>query len=130
MKADVLKKSVDRMQLQRKVRIDAVYYSLKMSGNRLTYEQVEALVGKLYDADKERERRQNRSLDARKRAMLTLFVRQDTVTAKDVELFFNVKSRTARHVCQQWVEDGFFITVDPSKKLRTYALAESFKELV
>ncbi|MEX0849792.1 MAG: Fic family protein [Candidatus Dependentiae bacterium] len=71
-----------------------------------------------------------RHLDARKRALLTLFVHESEITAKDVQDFFNIKSRTARHLCKQWVLDEFLVIVNPSKKLRTYALADEYKKLI
>ncbi len=71
-----------------------------------------------------------RHLDARKRALLTLFVHESEISAKDVEDFFNIKSRTARHLCKQWVDDGFLVIVNPSKKLRTYALGQMFRKLL
>lgn len=71
-----------------------------------------------------------RNLDARKRAILTLFVHESEISAKDVEDFFNIKSRTARHLCKQWVDDGFLVLANPSRKLRTYSLADIYKKLV
>jgi Fic family protein len=71
-----------------------------------------------------------RYLDARKRALLTLFVHESEISAQDVQHFFNIKPRTARHLCKQWVEDKFLVIVHPSKKLRTYTLVEEYKRLI
>jgi Fic family protein len=65
-----------------------------------------------------------RTLDPRKRQALDLFVHQETITAKDIEHFFHISGRTARDWCQRWVEEGFLIIDDPSKKARRYRLSE------
>lgn len=104
--------------------VDYFCHSMLMSFERVKQRTLESLE-RVKDITPEL-----RALDARKRALLTLFVHQPSVTAKDVEAFYNIKSRTARHLCQQWVQEGFLIIVDPSKKARKYALAESFRNLV
>ena len=38
--------------------------------------------------------------------------------------------RTARHLCQSWVEQEFFIVVDPSKKARKYALNQAVRSIL
>ena len=68
-------------------------------------------------------------LDARKRALLDLFLQHHIITTKEVGALFAVKPRTARHICQQWVDDNFLMIVDQSKKSRTYALAEQVKDV-
>ncbi len=67
-----------------------------------------------------------RKLDIRQRKVLTLFRDSDWTTAAQVEKLLGLNSRTTRHLCQQWAEEGFFIVIDPSKKARKYALAQRF----
>lgn len=64
-----------------------------------------------------------RKLDPRQRIALTLFEKQEVITALDIAKLFNLKARTARLICQQWVEKGFLIIIDPAKKSRKYGLA-------
>jgi Fic family protein len=71
-----------------------------------------------------------RQLDIRQRKVLVLFRSDDWITSVQVEKVLGLTSRTARHLCQQWVETGFFRIVDPSKKARKYALSSRFAELV
>lgn len=68
-----------------------------------------------------------RILDAHQRALLSLFAHQENITAKEVATFFKLKPRTARHLCQQWVADGFLVIANASKKKRTYALTPRFR---
>ena len=63
-----------------------------------------------------------RQLDARQRIVLGLFREFDWTTAKQVAKLLKLNARTARHLCQSWVEEGFFVVVDPSKKKRKYGL--------
>lgn len=63
-----------------------------------------------------------RQLDTRQRKVLDLFRNSEWVTAAQVEKTLGLTGRTARHLCQRWVEEGFFVTIDPSKKARKYGL--------
>jgi len=65
-----------------------------------------------------------RELDVKQRNILELFENQKTITSNDIAIFFNFAPRTARKLAQNWVEEGFFIMVDPSKKSRKYQLNE------
>jgi Fic family protein len=67
-----------------------------------------------------------RQLDVRQRKVMALFYTNDWTTAAQVEKLLGLTSRTARHLCQRWVEDGFFRIIDPSKKARKYALGSRF----
>ncbi len=66
-------------------------------------------------------------LNVRQRRALQLFKKKDFITAYDVEKAFHVQPRTARALCQQWVENGFFVVVNPSKKKRLYSFSPSLK---
>jgi Fic family protein len=63
-----------------------------------------------------------RQLDARQRKVLDLFRRSEWITSAQVEKALGLTGRTARHLCQSWVEQEFLITADPSKKARKYGL--------
>lgn len=43
---------------------------------------------------------------------------------------FCFKPRTGAQLCQNWVEEGFLIVIDPSNKGRSYALAPRYEMLV
>ncbi len=63
-----------------------------------------------------------RELDLKQRKILELFEKQKTITSNDIAAFFNFAPRTARQLAQDWVEEGFLITIDSSKKARKYQL--------
>ncbi|MBI2605130.1 MAG: Fic family protein [Deltaproteobacteria bacterium] len=63
-----------------------------------------------------------RQLDARQRMVLGLFRKSERITAAQVGKTLGLTGRTARHLCQRWAEEGFFVVVDPSKKARKYGL--------
>lgn len=71
-----------------------------------------------------------RQLDARQRKVLALFRKSDWTTAIQIEKHLGLTSRTARHLCQQWVEDGFFVVIDSSKKSRKYGLSSEILKLI
>ena len=63
-----------------------------------------------------------RKFDTKQQAALTLFKKRKIITAKDIQTFFEISSRTARTLCQKWVQDGFLVIKDPAKKSRKYEL--------
>lgn len=68
-----------------------------------------------------------KKLDPRQRTALTLFAQQNEITSQDIAKLFNVKPRTARLLCQEWVNKGFLIIADPAKKSRKYSLNPAIK---
>lgn len=70
-----------------------------------------------------------RKLDPRQRKALTLFVRQQTITSRDVGALFAFAPRTARLLLQRWAAQKFLVVADPSKKARKYKLAREFEKL-
>ena len=68
-----------------------------------------------------------RKLEARQRKALELFRAHETITSRDVQTLFGVSQRTARVILAAWVESGFLIVADPSKKSRKYELAIDFR---
>ena len=69
-----------------------------------------------------------RELDVRQRKVLQLFETQKTITSNDIAEFFNFAPRTARKLAQDWVEVGFLIMVDASKKARKYQLSDRLEK--
>ena len=68
-----------------------------------------------------------RQLDSRQQKTLGLFQKIDTITAKDVSKLFGIQPRTARVLCQRWVESGFIVMTDSAKKSRKYQLARKYE---
>jgi Fic family protein len=71
-----------------------------------------------------------RALDPKQRKALTLFAQYKVVTASQIAELFGFQPRTARALCQKWVEDQFLIAVDQSRKGRKYQLAPEYEDLV
>ncbi len=71
-----------------------------------------------------------RQLDARQRKTLSLFEDNQWVTAVQIGKLFKLKDRTARDLCQKWVESAFLILADPAKKSRKYELHDRYKKLI
>jgi len=70
-----------------------------------------------------------RSLSPRQRKLLTLFEDSDTISSKDVEELFGFSSRSARLLCTQMVEKGFFTIASSSDKTRSYSLAKKYRNI-
>jgi len=70
-----------------------------------------------------------RHLDARQRKVLGLFQKSDVITAQNVAQLFGIQPRTARVLCQKWLQAGFIVVADPAKKSRKYRLAEKYEGL-
>ena len=70
-----------------------------------------------------------RSLDARQRRALILFEQSQEIMAKEVAALFGLKSRAVASLCQGWVQDGFLVVSRPSKRTRSYRLAERYEAL-
>lgn len=71
-----------------------------------------------------------RKLNSRQRRALELFERSQEVTAKEIGDLFGLQSRAAALLCQSWVEDGFLIVSNSSKKARRYRLEAEYEALV
>lgn len=69
-----------------------------------------------------------RELDARQQAVLTLFQKCGVVTAKDIQTFFSLSSRAASALCVKWLQAGFLVLKDPSKKNRSYQLHQKINK--
>jgi Fic family protein len=71
-----------------------------------------------------------RKLDPRQRKALELFIHSDTITSRDIDELFGISQRMARNLLSNWVQKGFVIIVDPSRKGRRYGLAKKFRKLL
>ncbi|MDP4155029.1 MAG: Fic family protein [Bacillota bacterium] len=71
-----------------------------------------------------------RKLSTRKRQAFSLFKNQFEVTSGDIAQLFGLSLRNAQYLCQQWVNDGFLIITNSSKKKRLYRLADDYESLI
>ena len=71
-----------------------------------------------------------RDLSARQRKALALFQQQNEIAASDIQKLFGIQPRTARAWCADWVEAGFLVVSDPSRKARKYRLAENLRSFI
>jgi len=95
-----------------------------------SFERVKARAAEAAGAGSADRSKQMRLLDARQRRVMTLFQSQATVTANELAPLFQIKPRTARVWCRDWVEAGFLRIVDPARRSRKYALAERWEALI
>jgi Fic family protein len=71
-----------------------------------------------------------RELASQERKALSLFAKMKTVASGDMAKFFRIGPRSASSLCLRWVDDGFLVVSDASKKRRRYQLAPKYEELV
>ena len=71
-----------------------------------------------------------RSLDPKQRKVLELFSSFETITARQISELFCFKPRTGSKLCKDWVESGFLIVVDFSRKARRYRLSSKYEILL
>ncbi len=64
-----------------------------------------------------------RKLDHRARVVLELFSRQETITSSDVAQALGLSNRMARVLIKKWVDKGWLIVVNASKRARCYTLS-------
>lgn len=69
---------------------------------------------------------QIRHLDDTQRNVLTLFKSKAFITSSDIQKLLKANPRTVRDLAKKWVESGFLVIADPSKKARKYSLSEDF----
>jgi Fic family protein len=67
-----------------------------------------------------------RELDPRQRRLLTLFNRQGSATSEEMARHLKLSHRTVVDLCRVWVVSGFLEVQNPSRKARSYRLAERF----
>ncbi len=68
-----------------------------------------------------------RQLDPRQRRLLALFHDKGVVTVAEIANFLHLAHRTVVALCRTWVAAGFLSASDPSRKNRSYRLAERYE---
>jgi Fic family protein len=71
-----------------------------------------------------------RRLDPRARMVLGLFARQERITAHEVASALGLSDRMARVLLQEWVDDGWLIIAEASRRARAYALSAKYRQFV
>lgn len=71
-----------------------------------------------------------RTLDAMQRKCLELFQKSNEIASSDIQALFNYKPRSATALLSGWVNEGFLVITDPSRRTRKYGLSESYKHLL
>ena len=69
-----------------------------------------------------------KQLDAAQRKVLSILIKSENITSDDIAKLFKLKPRTARALCQRWVEQNFLIIIDHSKKNRKYILNQKIRK--
>ncbi len=69
-----------------------------------------------------------RELRPLQRQSLGLFVQSKVVTAGELADYLGIAPRQGRDLCAKWIEEDFLVVENPSKKARSYRLAERFEE--
>jgi Fic family protein len=69
-------------------------------------------------------------LDSRSRRVLALFASTDRITAGQVAETLGLSPRMARNLLQGWVEDGWLVVADPSKRKRAYSLSATYRQYI
>ena len=68
-----------------------------------------------------------RELRPLQRQVLGLFVRNRIITSSELGKYLGISQRQASELCAQWIEEGFLVVDNPSKRARSYRLAERFE---
>jgi Fic family protein len=69
-------------------------------------------------------------LDSRSRRVLALFASTDRITAGQVAETLGLSPRMARNLLQGWVEDGWLVVANPSKRKRAYGLSAVYRQYI
>lgn len=69
-----------------------------------------------------------RRLDGRARRVLSLFARQEVVTATEVAALLPIGDRAVRGLLGQWVAGGFLEIANPSNRARSYRLSAVYRQ--
>ncbi len=67
-----------------------------------------------------------RELDPRQRRLLSLFKDQGSATSEEMANYLKMSQRTVVALARQWVASGFLEIQNPSRKTRSYRLAEKY----
>jgi len=71
-----------------------------------------------------------RQLDVTQRKILELFTEFQEVSSSQIAEYLEMSQQSARLLANRWVDDGFMIITNHSKKARKYRLAEKFEKLI
>jgi Fic family protein len=71
-----------------------------------------------------------RQLDHRARRVLAIFANQMVIRSSDVANILGISQRQARELIAGWVNNGWLLVIDPSKRGRKYGLAPKYRKLV
>ncbi len=69
-----------------------------------------------------------RDLRPLQRQALGLFLQSRVVTTSELAAYLGISPRQSREQCAKWVEGGFLVVDNRSRKARSYRLAERFEE--
>ncbi|MCK4265420.1 Fic family protein [Candidatus Babeliales bacterium] len=70
-----------------------------------------------------------RKLTFRQRKVLDLFEEFETITSKQIGELFGLQARACSNLCNKWVDEGFLMIKDYSRKSRKYKLTPSYEKL-
>ncbi|MBN2250972.1 MAG: Fic family protein [Candidatus Altiarchaeota archaeon] len=71
-----------------------------------------------------------RRLDPRARAVLALFSKMEEIKTSDVAEALGLSRRMARVLINGWIEDGWLVVADPSKRGRSYELSAIYRQYI
>ena len=71
-----------------------------------------------------------RRLDYRARTVLALFSRQEQITSAGVAGALGLSERMARVLLSEWVEQGWLVVSNPSRRSRRYVLREDLRHYI
>ncbi|HEY54569.1 MAG TPA: Fic family protein [Caldilineae bacterium] len=69
-----------------------------------------------------------RQLDRRARIVLGLFSKTDQITTAQVAQTLGLSDRMARNLLRDWVEQGWLLVAEPSRRKRSYALSAVYRQ--
>jgi Fic family protein len=71
-----------------------------------------------------------RRLDHRARMVIGLFAKQDAITTRQVAEILGLSERMARNLMQQWVEQGWLVVTNDSRRKRAYELSAVYRQFI
>ena len=71
-----------------------------------------------------------RRLDPRARRVMGLFARTERVTSNDVARELGLSPRMVRVLLKRWVEDGWLVVADASRRNRAYGLSAIYRQYI
>lgn len=71
-----------------------------------------------------------RELTGVQRRALGIFVKQKTITSRELGDFLGLSVRNASLLAARWVKEGFFVVADSSRKARRFGLADRYEAAV